>query len=213
MKKEDVLNMDILKYSRQEECPEYSNGFNEKINRCIFHFYCKNDDCTVADDNGYIQFSNNTNKLNTMNCLTSYGKFIICDGNAQCSNHTDCLSNNCYNSQCIINKESPTTECWCHYDLKRMHCGKGYMEECEKNSDCSSNECEYISNFGMKICLGFNKKTLSSGAKFPIKPVILGAIGAIIFGGIIYYFIENKPTMREQEKNTEITNNLFDNYK
>ena len=159
MKKEEVLKIKILKYKNKKECPEYSIGYDDKNKHCKYRFFCRNDYCSSQDQNGYIQLPNKEGKMESLNtniCFT----YKCNDEKPLCSSNSDCFTNSCNNSTCIIKEGSPTTECMEYYYYNawilsykaKMHCGLGQGELCKKNKNCASRICEINDNSQNDVC-------------------------------------------------------------
>jgi len=212
MKKDDVLKIDVLKYKNEKDCPDYSNGYDKVNKHCTFRFFCRDNDCSSVDKNGYVQFTNNgkTENLNTNICITgndSNGPYCFNDQPA-CKTNADCFTNNCSNSTCIINKNSPTTECLDEYYYRsltfsykgKMNCGLGQYEPCKKNEDCASKSCG-DGNHG-DICVNV-KWDRSNDKKNDIitKLLILLSLIIVIIGSCFFSRKNNKQSKNDKKYN------------
>lgn len=211
MKKNDVLKIDILKYKNEEDCPDFSNGYDNINKHCTFRFFCRQDDCSSVDNNGYVQFTNNEGKiekLNTNICITgneSESPFCF-DDKPTCNSNSDCFTNNCSNSTCIINNNAPIIECLDNYYYKSLflkykgeiHCGLGQYEKCNKNDDCASKSCG-DGNHG-DICVNV-RWDRSNDKKNDIitKLLILISLLIAIIGSCL--FSQNKKHKKEMKNN------------
>jgi len=211
MKKEEVLNIDVLKYSNAKDCPKYSNGFDNINGHCTYRFFCRGDDCSSVDEKGYVQFNNNgvTENLNTNICITgdNSSEPFCFDDTPNCKTNADCYTNNCSNSTCIINKEEPIIECLDEYYYKsltfsyegKINCGLGQYEPCKKNEDCASKSCG--DGIHGDICVN-TRWDRSNDRKNDIITKLLILISIII--AIIascYFSIKGKKDSKKNNKN------------
>jgi len=128
-------------------------------------YYCKNDICVKVDceyDKDFIEFPNKEGKINIYivktflnindELINYYNKMYSNKTyvSINCSNDSDCLSNKCFNNYCIFNNETPIVHCDSIYTGNRksyMYCGKPYEDYCNTNDECSSKNCNSISNY------------------------------------------------------------------
>ncbi|ORX87117.1 hypothetical protein BCR32DRAFT_274748 [Anaeromyces robustus] len=186
MNKEDILNINIYQYKNKEDCPEYSNGYNEINKHCTFRFYCKNDICSTSNSTGYAQFPNSKGEIENIQVNVCQDENHCSKSNASCFSDKDCLSNKCINNKCIRNENSPIIECsdyYHHYNYLlyykiKMHCKKGLYEKCEKHSDCASNVCASINS--EKNCILF-PRNMSKLKKQRLITIVISDIILVIF--------------------------------
>jgi len=175
MTKNEVLKIDIKKYKKESDCPEYSDGYDEKNKHCTFRFFCRDNYCSSADDKGIIKLYNKEQQLENLTSISCYSQInstpICQDDRAACTKDSDCFTNNCSNNVCLVKSGSPTTECIDDYYYShllnvykaKMHCGLGQYEICKKNDDCASKSCPFNSNNNINMCTPSNsRKDISS---------------------------------------------------
>ncbi|KAG4099219.1 hypothetical protein H8356DRAFT_1668768 [Neocallimastix lanati (nom. inval.)] len=210
MKKDEVLNIDVLKFTNPKECPEYSNDYDYTNGHCTFRFFCKGDDCSSVDKKGYVQFNSNgqTKNLNTNICITgndSNGPFCF-NNQPACKTNADCFTNNCLNSTCVINKDAPTIECLDEYYYRsltfsyvgKMRCGLGQYEPCKKNDDCASKSCG--DGIHGDICVNARwDRTNDRKNDIITKLLILISIIIAIIGSCIFHKKATKDKKKEME--------------
>ncbi|OUM59826.1 hypothetical protein PIROE2DRAFT_63514, partial [Piromyces sp. E2] len=139
------------------------------------NYYCRNDNCiSFENGNGHpplIEFpdeNGNVKKYILENCVYIKPEtFWYCTYNytyketfyyLKCYNDSDCFYNKCIDNYCVYPDESPVTHCdtiykyFSIFEYSYIHCGKDYQEQCNKNSECSSNSCgaDYLSD--IKTC-------------------------------------------------------------
>lgn len=150
MNKEEVLNLNLEKFSNATQCPEFGYKYtNEqyKYYPCYFTFYCINDNNCQSYNNTspFFEFIDEKGQVKKY-IQKSCGKEESDCKTEKCESNTDCLSNNCYNNTCVPGN-SLFTECSDVYyrDYSSEHdkvnqvmkCGKIENEECKRKSDCS----------------------------------------------------------------------------
>jgi len=130
------------------------------------HFYCKDDICALANNNGIdsndfdiITIPNKEGKNVTYiveTCSATDIGLNLCSSK-ECTVDSECLSNKCLEGHCCFNEDNPITECQyvrtVHNDPLfgdpkgyRMQCGLPRGDKCNSNDDCSSYNCEKYNN-------------------------------------------------------------------
>ncbi|OUM65095.1 hypothetical protein PIROE2DRAFT_7985 [Piromyces sp. E2] len=109
------------------------------------NYYCRNDNCISFENEAFWYCTYNYTYKETFYYLKCYNDF-------------DCFYNKCIDNYCVYPEESPVTHCdtiykyFSIFEYSYIHCGKDYQEQCNKNSECSSNSCgaDYLSD--IKTC-------------------------------------------------------------
>ncbi|ORX77755.1 hypothetical protein BCR32DRAFT_328785 [Anaeromyces robustus] len=154
MKKEEVKQINILQYN-SNNCPDYGSSYDNVNGHCTLRFFCRNDTCASPDSNGYVDFteSKRNEKINTNLCYVyedyDYANRVCTSNKPVCFNDSNCITNMCYNSTCVLNKNYRVEECvdnyyynhWIFSYRSKVNCGLGEHEICSKDSDCASNVC------------------------------------------------------------------------
>jgi len=151
MTKDEVLKINLSKYEvDSDKCPDYSLGKQNNLN-CSFRFICLDDDCqSIKPGTSYLEFKDKqgvTKKYISEYCYPSQLKLASHQGGCsteKCTADTDCISNKCVNGTCMVNNNSPFTECTdvtkpslLNSFRTKMVCGKLEHEECSKDDECA----------------------------------------------------------------------------
>jgi len=157
MNKQEVLDIKINDYIN--DCPDYSDGFDMGKGWCSFTFYCRDNICGTIDEHGIVELPENNDITKTKRyiadvCQPENIGTPNCDYSdeyhtrSNCTMDSDCLSNKCIKSTCIINDASPVIKCMDYYhfnvligDSGKMVCAKPDGIKCKKNNECASREC------------------------------------------------------------------------
>jgi hypothetical protein len=190
MTKDEVITIDVEKYSSDTKCPDYSPGF-ENMNFCRFEFFCRGNECSSVNSTTTetILFTNKDGKAETLipkYCTESSIKEGNCTTSA-CSKDADCLTNKCEKGICVENKSLNVEVCMDSYEYSFtgnqktvMHCGKNNGESCSSNKECASNEC----NDNEKICVRQYHDNHFNGLDFYVI-VIIGIIVLIAIACLV----------------------------
>ncbi|ORX77916.1 hypothetical protein BCR32DRAFT_55615 [Anaeromyces robustus] len=215
MKKDEVLKINILKYKSEKECPNYSNGYDNNNKHCTFRFFCRNNECSSADEQGYILLPNSNGllePLNTNTCFPVFDSKPICyDNKANCTKNEECFTNNCINSVCLVKKDTRTTECidyyyyrsWLYSYKAKMHCGLSQNELCNNDKECASRLCESNTNNNLKMCSEKIRNDLSNKRKNDILKKIIIIVICVIISSIISCIVNKRKVKKEKEKEEE----------
>ncbi|OUM57678.1 hypothetical protein PIROE2DRAFT_17252 [Piromyces sp. E2] len=129
------------------------------------NYYCRNDNCiSFENGNGHpplIEFPDENGNIKRYiletcgyeepetfwYCSYRYKYNDTSSYRIKCYNDSDCFYNKCISQRCVYNGDSSVTHCdtiykyFSIFEYSYIHCGKDYEEPCNKNSECSSNEC------------------------------------------------------------------------
>jgi len=156
MKKNSILNINVEQYNSifrfltgNSRCPNYGDKYIT-LNKCSFDFFCRGEYCSSCRNKEYelIYFKYQNGRTESFIPKICEKDNISCQ-TLKCSSNSECLSNKCINNTCMINEDSPITECvdiseFNFYRMKfvgRMNCGKAFGEKCISNNECATNIC------------------------------------------------------------------------
>ncbi|ORX80375.1 hypothetical protein BCR32DRAFT_245688 [Anaeromyces robustus] len=132
-------------------------------NAYYISFYCKDDICVPVEYNfkqAYISIPDkNGNNIKYICRTCTYDVKANTCLTPTCNSNSDCLSNKCFNNNCIFNEETPIVRCDDIYSfnplLNRrssyMHCGKPYNNPCNSDDECSSKICSRNKTCNMQL--------------------------------------------------------------
>jgi len=158
-------------------------------NEYFISFYCKDEICILVNVNydAFIELPNKNGDIQkyiTGTCRIDNINVYDCPIN--CFKDIECLSNKCYNYNCVFNNETSIDHCDNIYsksiifgESSYMYCGKPYNDICKKDNECSSKKC--LNGICTKQVKGPSDESDSDS--------FINFIKALIFLIIIIFFI------------------------